>query len=562
MTTIFFRTILFCIIFFYHNVLYSKNFDLNTFNKRTVSNYFSASISLNNNNDNSLKFFNSSKILKESHQLYLKKYLFSLVLNEKIPLAIKEIRAVNKKTSSDFFEAQLLLALDSIKKRNYKKAFFYASNLKKYRDIGDFDYVVSVVLEEYIYLFINNKTSSKFEKEFGNLSLINIAFQNCYLEKLNTEAFFDQLINSTDRDGSRYLFFYLNYLISQNKLSKAKKLAEEINPLASNLLISQSKEWINDKKFNKFNRIFSCKNPSDIIAEFIFLISNLYSSESDLIKSNYYFSLSKYLNPKFTFNLTLLAENYFINKNFTKTKKILNFFTKEDKVYYWYKTKKIAEIIKKKETEKKSFNYINSEFNKIENPSLKVIYDMGNIAKVYDKYNLAINYYSKVLSNLNPQSLDYADVLFRRGGCYERLGEEIKSDEDLLKSLEINSDDPYVLNYLAYSWLERNYKIDIAMNMLEKAYKQEPDNPYIIDSIGWAYYLIKEYDKAENLLRKATHLMPDDPIVNDHYGDILWKLDRKIEANYFWKKVLTFEDTENEMKEEIYYKLLKGPKKI
>ena len=96
----------------------------------------------------------------------------------------------------------------------------------------------------------------------------------------------------------------------------------------------------------------------------------------------------------------------------------------------------------------------------------------------------------------------------------------------------------------------------------KKAYKQEPDNPYIIESIGWAYYLIKEYDKAENLLRKATHLMPDDPIVNDHYGDILWKLDRKIEANYFWKKVLTFEDTENEMKEEIYYKLLKGPKKI
>ena len=187
---------------------------------------------------------------------------------------------------------------------------------------------------------------------------------------------------------------------------------------------------------------------------------------------------------------------------------------------------------------------------------------MGNIAKIFEKYDLAIEYYSKVLSNLNPETLAYADVLFRRGGSYERLGKEKKSDEDLLKSLEINKEDPHVLNYLAYSWLERNYKIDTAMNMLERAFKQEPENPYIIDSIGWAYYLTKDYDKAEILLRKATKLMPDDPIVNDHYADILWKLNRKIQANYFWKKVLTFEDTENEMKEEIYYKLLKGPKKI
>tara|TARA_B100000686_G_scaffold329830_1_gene391399 strand:+ start:127 stop:456 length:330 start_codon:yes stop_codon:yes gene_type:complete len=109
--------------------LYSKNFDLNTFNKRTVSNYFSASISLNNNNDNSLKFFNSSKVLKESHQLYLKKYLFSLVLNEKISLAINEIRQVNEKNFLDFFDAQLLLALDSIKKKKIiKKLFFIQVN--------------------------------------------------------------------------------------------------------------------------------------------------------------------------------------------------------------------------------------------------------------------------------------------------------------------------------------------------------------------------------------------------------------------------------------------------
>ena len=187
---------------------------------------------------------------------------------------------------------------------------------------------------------------------------------------------------------------------------------------------------------------------------------------------------------------------------------------------------------------------------------------MGNLSKNFQKYELAIEYYTEVLSKLDPTSEIYANVLYRRGSSYERLGNENKADEDLLQSLKIKPDEPHVLNYLAYSWLERNYNVDSAMEMLRRAYNQLPDDPYIIDSIGWAYYLIGNYVEAEKLLRKATELMPLDPIVNDHYGDILWKLGRKVQANYFWKNVLTFEDTKDEMKEEIYYKLINGPKKI
>ena len=97
---------------------------------------------------------------------------------------------------------------------------------------------------------------------------------------------------------------------------------------------------------------------------------------------------------------------------------------------------------------------------------------MANLYKSFKKYNEAIKYYNKILQKLNNDSSIYADVLYRRGGGFERLGDYVKSDKDLLKSLEIEPDDAYVLNYLAYSWLERNYKIDIAMQMLEKAYEQ------------------------------------------------------------------------------------------
>ena len=94
--------------------------------------------------------------------------------------------------------------------------------------------------------------------------------------------------------------------------------------------------------------------------------------------------------------------------------------------------------------------------------------------------------------------------------------------------------------------------------MLEIAYEAKNNDPYIIDSIGWAYYLIDDYIKAEKFLKRAVELMPDDPIVNDHYGDILWKLNRKLQAKYFWKNVLNLEDVEEKMKKNILKKLLKG----
>ena len=130
--------------------------------------------------------------------------------------------------------------------------------------------------------------------------------------------------------------------------------------------------------------------------------------------------------------------------------------------------------------------------------------------------------------------------------------------KDLLKSLTIKPDDPYILNYLAYSWLEREHKIQEAIEMLDKAYNQKKNDPYIIDSVGWGYYLIGDFINAEKFLKKAIQLMPNDPIVNDHYGDVLWKLNRKIQAKYYWQSSLNSEDAENELKSNIKKKLLTG----
>jgi len=546
----------FFLVFLYQNITYSKTFD-----EKNVQNYFSALVSFEENkNIESLHYFNSSKELKESHPEYIKKYVFSLILGEKVNKAISEIKTMKDKKFVDFFEAHLLLALDSIKKNDYKKSLYHINNLKNYEEDGTFKFIISNFLEEYVHLFKDKKIKSDLDSQFGKLSLINRTFQRCYLGHSGTENFFENLINYEEKSNSRYLFFYANYLLTQKNYLKVKDIFKDVDPISSTLLISQAKKWIDEKNYYDFKSIFSCKNSNDIIGEFLFIISNLYSMEYEMDNSNFYFNLSNFLNPKFKFNFVLLVDNYFQNEEFTKAKEILKNFNKKNEIYYWYRVKKTSQIIREKNDQDQSFEYIKAKFDAIEKPSLKIIYEMGNIVKSFEKYDLSIEYYTKILSKLEPTSIIYADVLYRRGGSYERIGNEQKADEDLLKSLEINPDEPHVLNYLAYSWLERNYKIDFAIDMLKKAYAQRKNDPYIIDSIGWAYYLIGDYVEAEKLIRKAVKIMPTDPIVNDHYGDILWKLDRKLQANYFWKNVLTFEDVKEKMKEDINYKLLKGPK--
>ena len=106
----------------------------------------------------------------------------------------------------------------------------------------------------------------------------------------------------------------------------------------------------------------------------------------------------------------------------------------------------------------------------------------------------------------------------------------------------------YVINYLAYSWIEKGIKIEKSLNMLEKANELKSNDPYIIDSLGWALFKLERFEEAKDYLQKAVKLMPADPIVNDHFGDVLWKNGKKIQARYYWNYVLKLEKTENTKK--------------
>ena len=545
-------------LLFYQTQVYSKSASFNDFNSRDLTNYFSGIIAFENKeNTDALKFFNASKVLINKHNSYLKRYVNSLVLENKVAQAINIIKKKNNKNNIDFFNAYILLVIDSLKKNDFKKAEEYLIQSLKFKDQKRFNLVISETLRQYIYTF-KNKKILKNKQNFGNLSLISQTFQRCYLDEKNTGSFFLNLINNEQGDYSRYIFFYINYLIDNQEIDEARAVGDQLEYINSTLLLTQTKSWLDKNKIKEFNKIFSCKNHNDVISEFLFLISNLYSSQDDIEKSNFYLNLSSYLNPKFKFNLTLVAENFYLNKEYDKVKTVLKKFDKKDEFYYWFKVKKEAQIIIKEQGYEDGINFISAKFDNIDDQNLKMVFDIANFYKNSKKYEKAIDYYTQIISTLDENSDIKSDILYRRGGSFERLGNYKKADKDLLHSLEINPDDAYALNYLAYSWLERDYNIDEAFQMLEKAYSLKNNDPYIIDSIGWAYYLIDNYVEAEKYLKRAVELMPEDPIVNDHYGDILWKLNRKIQARYFWKNVLSFEDTDEDIRKNIQLKMIDG----
>jgi tetratricopeptide (TPR) repeat protein len=170
-----------------------------------------------------------------------------------------------------------------------------------------------------------------------------------------------------------------------------------------------------------------------------------------------------------------------------------------------------------------------------QNPDdLEAIMALGNVLRGHKKFAECANVYSKGISTIQkPEKANWV-VFYFRGICYERSKQWAKAEADLMKALELFPDQPHVLNYLGYSWIDQGIKLDEGMEMIKKAVQQRPDDGYIVDSLGWAYYRLGNYEEATKQLERAIELKPEDPTINDHLGDAYWRIGRVLEARFQW----------------------------
>ena len=192
------------------------------------------------------------------------------------------------------------------------------------------------------------------------------------------------------------------------------------------------------------------------------------------------------------------------------------------------------------------------------NPTdVEAISVLGDLQRADKQYAAAAETYSKALEITGGDSPGDWLFYYVRGIVYERSDQFDLAEKDFLRALELNPDQPQVLNYLGYSWVDKGLHLDRALGLIEKAIEATPGDGYIIDSLGWAYYRLGRYPEAVEKLEQAATLLPNDPEINDHLGDAYWRVGRKLEAGFQWKIAYAM-DEEGNVKKRVEPKLTGG----
>ena len=526
-----------------------------------ISDYFSGILLLNQSKyDLSYKYLKKLDGLEESHSTFSSKYLYTLVnsgnLNQAFNFSKKLER--NKKES---FESHLISGIYYFKNSKYDLANKYFLKARKIKSRTLLD---SFIIESlFIWSNLNNSnlekvalSMEKFDNRFENLKKIQNVFLNCYFSSNKTNTLFDELTTNIKTDFSRYNYFHAKYLVSVGKNEEAKNIVNtSLKKYPRNLLLNQYKV---DLQTSKKNFDFDCKKEQDVVAELLYIAANALSSQSIYPLSNFYLNLSKYLNEEFYAFNTLLAENFYKIDEYDKAKEIYKELISSGSAFKWYSSKQIARILILEENIKDSLTLMKKSYEDLSDKGIYETFDYAEFLKNNNEFENSIKYYTNILKKINTNHALYPEVTDGRGVSYERIGEWDKAEKDLLSSLEVNPNQAYVINYLAYTWIEQGVKIEKSLKMLEKANSLKSNDPFIIDSLGWALFKLKRYQESKDYLQLAVRLMPADPIVNDHFGDVLWKNGNKIQARYYWNYVLSLEKVEKNLIDKIESKLIKG----
>jgi tetratricopeptide (TPR) repeat protein len=164
----------------------------------------------------------------------------------------------------------------------------------------------------------------------------------------------------------------------------------------------------------------------------------------------------------------------------------------------------------------------------------EAIMALANILRGRKEFAQCADAYGKAIANVAVPEKSNWVMFYFRGICYERSKQWPKAEADLKKALELYPDQPLVLNYLGYSWIDQGTNLEDGMNMIRRAVEQRPDDGYIVDSLGWANFRVGNYPEAVKELERAVELKPDDPTINDHLGDAYWRVGRVLEAHFQW----------------------------
>jgi len=522
------------------------------YDNHNIRNYLYGSIQFNDNKHNSAaNNLNKLSLLRGKHSNYDIKFITSLVIEGKIDEAANIINDL-RNLYSNIFIFDFVHSIYFLKNKKFNEAINYLNNIKNNDPIFE-----ELKKSIYFWISIENKKFShnelieNFQSRYSSISLINKFLSSKYLgNDILYKDFNNKILNSNNIIRYQILSSWnevrlKNYESALNILNKALLQNDK------NIFLKQSIKDIKNKDFRKI-AYFDPKNFNHNLSEIFYLFSNLYQQRGDIEFSEILLSVSLNFNKEFLVNNLIRFENKLLKNKDHKFKYLfLNKLKRAGDEYKWYVNYQILVHNNEGQVE-----FLKKNLNKKDLFLKNKYFDLANYYRIKKKYQLALDYYEKMEELDNKFSWDF---FYFKGICYERLNLWEKSEINFKKSISLSPKQYSVINYLAYSWLERRQNIEQATKMLEEAVKLSKwELGYIIDSLGWAYYLKKDYNNAEKLLKIAYEKTPSEGEVYDHYGDVLWMQKKFLQARYIWKNALSLESTDLKRKERIKNKILHG----
>ena len=477
--------------------------------------------------------------------------LMSFILAGKVDLAIEKINVKDYQEGLETSQiSQLLKFISLIKKSEYVEA----KNLfEKNQDIllsGKLKYIIMAWLSEDYNEAKKNIDEYPYKSPELNLSDIyfhHLAFLNSFFNnKKNALKTFEEILENGQASRIRGFYFYYNLI---------NKLKYTDNKIINNFTTNNPEHSLNIYINKNIFKGFTLEKRADGISEIFFNIAESLYSQGMHDSSIAYSYLSLYLNKDNFINYYLIAQNYQMLGKDSKAIEALEYIPL-DNYLGWNSYIKIVDLYMSVNDYKNAELYIKA-LQGFNSDRIDFFYKSGEFYHNKKEYKKAIQAFSDALLLLNnPQKKDWY-LFYSRGMAYERFNNWSKAEKDFLNALKLFPDQPLVLNYLGYSWIDFGKNLKKAESLINKAVKLRPNDGYFVDSLGWTYYRKGDFKKAVENLEKAVSLVPSDPIINDHLGDALWQAGYKNEAIFQWNRVLLY-SPEKELKKNIKLKLQKG----
>lgn len=419
-------------------------------------------------------------------------------------------------TSLALSSSSYLIANSAIMLYDYNKA-------KLHYDIKNLKHFSKIDLNKKLLAFINSNDI---------YSAYKVADRIIEIDKLNQEAWLAYLVYAKKTNDFKAFEKYeklktensldiIDFIFYRDSVLKTnnKEISESIFEIVSN---SNSEEIMSILNYDYFLYYLSLS-----------LMLNEYYDEAYFYSANIYQRLKKYK----------LAEQYYNQIN--------------DEHFLFLEAKKNIALIK--EIQKKIPEAENELLTLVEKYSQNenLLISLADLYRKSKQYKKAIYNYSNILNNLSIEEDLRWRILYLRGICYERNNNWTSAENDFLESLKINKRSPQVLNYLAYGWIERNKFLKKSLQMLKDAHNLEPDSFYILDSLAWAYFKMKNYELALELMEEVLIMAPSEAISLDHLGDIYFEVGRTREALFMWKQAKDLADPEDDIIDNIISKINK-----